>query len=284
LVAGIDIGRDPALPPALTDVETRAMEGVAAAQHDLATSYAAGKQTKQDYKRAAYWFAQAAQGGIANAHYNLGVMFQQGLGLRKDAARAIDWYEKAAALGHPEALYNLGIAYIEGVGATRNVERGIGYFEQAVDAGVAQAGFNLGVLYESGFAGPIDLATARRWYEKAASLGHTEARAALTRLEQQLGQNASGLSPADLVEPAATTSAPPARKQSSAGTNNTYKNDLVGKVQRALIGRGLLPAPATGSMDARTADAISAFQRANNLPVDGIPSLTLLGQINETTR
>ena len=290
LTAGLDIGRDSTLPASLISVETRAMEGVAAAQHDLATIYAAGKQTKQDYKRAAYWFSQAAEGGIANAHYNLGVMFQQGLGLRKDSAKAMDWYKKAADLGHPEAMYNLGIAYIEGVGTIRNVDSGIEYFQKAAKAGVAQAGYNLGVLYESGFSGPIDLISARTWYESASKQGHTEAREALARLEKQLGQTSAppaSLTAADMVEPAAGESAPAAQAPKAAAQKKSavYKNDLVGKVQRALIGRGLLPASAaTGQMDPRTEDAIRAFQQANKLPVDGIASLTLLGQINETTR
>lgn len=289
LVAGLDIGRDTGLPADLISVETRAMEGVAAAQHDLATIYAAGKQTKQDYKRAAYWFAQAADGGIANAHYNLGVMFQQGLGLRKDSAKAMDWYKKAADLGHPEAMYNLGIAYIEGVGTTRNVDRGIEYFQKASKAGVAQAGYNLGVLYESGFAGPIDLANARTWYENASKQGHAEAREALARLDKQLGQSAppASLTAADMVEPAAGDSAPVEDTPKAAAQKKSAisKNDLVGKIQRALIGRSLLPASAaTGILDARTEDAIRAFQSSSKLPVDGIPSQELLGQINQTTR
>lgn len=294
LVAGLDIGRDANLPQDLVPVETRAMEGVPAAQHDLATLYAAGKQVPQDYKRAVYWFAQAADGGIANADYNLGVMFQQGLGVKKDPAKAIGWYAKAADLGHPEAMYNLGIAYIEGVGAKRNVDEGIKYFTQAADAGVAQAAFNLGVLYESGFGGGIDLATARSWYEKAAKTGHKDARAALARLDAQMSQQqadappiarpstaaaptktttktavpaAAALTDADMVEP----------PQSGAPV---YANDLVGKVQRALIRNGLLPAPASGVMDARTEDAIRAWQAAHNLPTDGVPSLDLLGQLN----
>ena len=292
LVAGLDIGRDASLPQDLVPVETRAMEGVPAAQHDLATIYAAGKQVPQDYKRAVYWFAQAADGGIANADYNLGVMFQQGLGVKKDAAKAIGWYAKAADLGHPEAMYNLGIAYIEGVGAKRNVDEGIKYFTQAADAGVAQAAFNLGVLYESGFGGGIDLATARSWYEKAAKTGHKDARAALARLDAQMGQQADAppIAPpaaAPAAKTSAKASAPPAAALTDAdlveppqAAAPAYTNDLVGKVQRALIRNGLLPAPASGVMDARTEDAIRAWQAGHNLPADGVPSLDLLGQLN----
>ncbi len=278
LVAGLDIGRDQNLPASLLAVETRAMEGIPAAQHDLATIYAAGKQAPQDYKRAAYWFAQAAEGGIANAHYNLGVMFQQGLGVKKDTNKALGWYEKAAELGHPEAMYNLGIAYIEGVGTTRNVERGISFFEQAADTGVAQAAYNLGVLYESGFAGPIDLATAQSWYKKAAAEDHTEAREALARLDSQM-ERAPALSVADMVEPG---DSPLEQGDTTPPEDTAYKNDLVAKIQRALIDRGFLPAPATGVMDARTEDAIRAWQRGQNMTVDGIPSLTLLGDITKT--
>lgn len=179
------IERDDNLPPMLRKLEKRAFDGVAEAQHDLAAVYAAGKNVAQDYKRAAYWFARAADGGIANAHYNLGVMFQQGLGLDKDSQKAIGWYMSAADLGHPEAMYNLGIAYIDGVGVKQDVARGAEYFKRAAGAGVGQAAYNLGVLYESGFMGSPDVKQALHWYTEARKKKHPEAQAAITRLKKQ---------------------------------------------------------------------------------------------------
>jgi hypothetical protein len=190
------IAADDGLPADVVALEKRAFGGVAAAAHDLATIYAAGKTVPQDYRRAVYWFSRAADGGVANAHYNLGVMFQQGLGVSRDVRKAISWYRSAAELGHPEAMYNLGIAYIEGVGAKRNVERGAGYFRRAADAGVAQAAYNLGVLYESNFMGQIDLAQAIEWYERAEKLGHADASVASRRISQQLAAVAGTTEPA----------------------------------------------------------------------------------------
>lgn len=181
--ANSDTGeRDAQLPADLRDLETRALDGNAAAQHDLGAIYAAGEAVAQDYVRARYWFEKAAAQDIPNAHYNLGVIYQQGLGVTMDAKQAVAWYENAARLEHPQAMYNLGIAYAEGNGVTSNVTRAIEYFKEASAAGVAQAAYNLGILYESGMTGTIDIPQARIWYQKAADAKHAEAQEALKRL------------------------------------------------------------------------------------------------------
>lgn len=284
IVAGAEIGRDERLPQKLRSVETRAMEGVPEAQHDLATLYASGKGVRQDYKRAAYWFAQAADGNIANAHYNLGVMFQQGLGVKKDITKAIGWYEGAAELGHPEAMYNLGIAYIEGVGTARNIDRGVSFFKQAANAGVAQAAFNLGVLYESGFVGPIDIASARQWYQAAADDGHADAKSAMARLDSQLADINQSLTAAEMIEPAAgeATGQGDRTPADNGPKPKAAKGDaLVRKIQMALIAKGFLPAPATGVADAKTEDAIRAWQGQQGLKADGKASPELLEKITQ---
>lgn len=178
---------DKNLPAVFAALERRAFAGEAAAQHDLATRYAAGDRVTRDYTRAAYWFRRAADGGVANAHYNLGVMAQQGLGMSKSLGGAVQHYHNAARLGHAEAVYNLGIAYVEGIGTTRDVARGVGYFKRAANAGVPQAAYNLGVLYENGVTGRRDTASALEWYQVAANEGHAAAADALTRLRRSTG-------------------------------------------------------------------------------------------------
>lgn len=178
------IDHDANLPKKYLRLEDRAFKGVGEAQHDLAAIYAAGKDVPQDYKRAVYWFARAADSGIANAHYNLGVMFQQGLGVREDLKKAIGWYKSAADRGHPEALYNLGIAYTDGVGVAQNAQRGAEYFKRAAQNGIAQGAYNLGVLYESGFLGNPDMKQATYWYTQAKKKGHADAQKALERLKK----------------------------------------------------------------------------------------------------
>ena len=275
------IAPDTSLPEKLAALEKQAFAGKPEAQHDLATLYASGKIIGQDYKRAAYWFAKAADGGVANADYNLGVLFQQGLGVRKDVNKALGWYEKAAKLGHPEAMYNLGIAYIEGVGTDRNVEKGVAYFKSAANAGVAQAAYNLGVLYESNFIGKIDLAKAAEWYQVAANAGHTDAQAAVARLKSQMAKSDDqSLTVADLVEPAAGEvgegDASPANEGGKAMPPPAFRGDLLLKIQDQLIKKGLLPSPASGALDTPTVDAISAWQKTNGLTVDGKPTQAVL--------
>lgn len=195
--------RDPYLPAVYAALETRAYDGVAEAQHDLAALYAAGGRVRQDYPRAVYWFERAADAGIANAYYNLGVMAQQGLGMGRDARKSFDFYSRAARLGHPEAMYNLGLAYIEGRGTAKDNLRGISYFKRAANAGLTLAAYNLGVLYEGGtVAGQPDYKSALEWYHVAAVEGHHDAKVAIKRIEK-LQMRADALSLADKVEPAA---------------------------------------------------------------------------------
>ena len=195
--------RDTLLPAVYVDLERRAYDGIAEAQHDLAALYAAGGRVRSDYSRAAYWFRRAADAGIANAYYNLGVMAQQGLGMAKDAEQSFAFYGRAARLGHPEAMYNLGLCYIEGRGTQRDNLRGISYFKKAANAGLTQAAYNLGVIYEGGTVeGHRDLKSALEWYHVAAVEGHQDADAAIRRVEG-LRMQAEALSVADKVEPAA---------------------------------------------------------------------------------
>lgn len=274
------IAPDSSLPENLVQLEKHAFNGMPEAQHDLATLYASGRLAQQDYKRAAYWFNKAAEGGVANADYNLGVLFQQGLGVKQDVQKAIAWYEKAAELGHPEAMYNLGIAYVEGIGVTRNADKGIAYFKSAANAGVAQAAYNLGVLYESNFIGGIDLDKALEWYQVAADTGHAEAEAAASRLKAQLGNANAGeaaLTVADLVDPTAAEET--GEGDTSPASEAASASILITNVQNALIARDLLPPPATGLLDAKTQDAIRAFQTQSGIPPDGKPSEEVLEKI-----
>lgn len=294
MVTGVE--PDVSLPRKLASLENRAFAGIAEAQHDLATIYAAGRVVPQDYGRAAFWFSRAAEKGVSNADYNLGVMFQQGLGVRKDLVKALSWYEKAAQLGHPEAMYNLGIAYIEGIGAPRNIARGVLFFKQAANAGVAQAAYNLGVLYESSFVGPVDLAKAAEWYRVAATEGHAEAKLAVARLKSG-GTLASAARQENDIEPAASPEGEGQGDETPADENVRIKqaegkpdgfgirsqgfgDNLVRDLQEALITRGELPPGiTTGYMTVQTEDAIRAWQKSLGWEADGKPSRELLEKI-----
>lgn len=258
-----DLEQDPSLPERFKTLEKRSIEGIPEAQHDLATLYAAGDAVKRDFKRAGYWFKKAADNGIANAHYNLGVIYHQGLGVKANVQEALGWYHNAAELGHPEALYNLGIAYVEGIGAEMDIERGASYFKRAAHAGVAQAAFNLAVLYESSFMGGADNGTALEWYELSANLGHNEGYQAVKRLKGLENTNMP-ISIADLGEAAVDS-------------EHLASQRLVAIIQEKLVGYQMLPTGSvSGQMDAKTEDAIRAYQRQAGLNINGKVSKSLL--------
>jgi len=271
--AEVELAPDAALTGKAAELQTRAYQGLAEAQHDLAALYVSGQQkVTKNYDRAIYWFKKAAAADVANAHYNLGVIYQQGLGVPASMGTALSWYEKAAELGHPEAMYNLGIAYLQGLGTKQNVTRGISYFKRAAEAGVAQAAYNLGIIYESTAAGTADPEKALTWYKLAAKEGSSEAADAIARLKDlDEVEPASGEGDADLVEE--MNVAPP--KKSA----ETQANALMVKVQQALIEKGLLGGTADGESTPQTEDAIRGVQHKLGLLEDGLPSEDLLKKI-----
>ena len=50
-------------------------------------------------------------------------------------------------------------------------------------------------------------------------------------------------------------------------------------IQEALVARGFMTGPATGTLDQRTRDAVREYQKRAGLPVDGVPSQALLDHI-----
>lgn len=182
------IAPDPGLPSVIKEVEKKAYEGLAEAQHDLAAIYTAGHGgVKVDYAKAAAWFRESAIQGVANARYNLGVLYHQGLGVEKDINTAVSWYRAAAEEGHPEAQYNLGIAYIEGIGTRYDPQQASVYFEKAAKQGILEAAYNLGLIHENGLTGDARPDEALYWYKQAADLGSPEAKIAMDQLAKTLG-------------------------------------------------------------------------------------------------
>lgn len=272
---------DPALPEVVKEIEKQAFDGVPEAQHDLAAIYTAGHGgVKQDYKRAAFWFEQAAGRGVANAAYNLGVLHHQGLGMKADMKAALSWYSRAAALDHPEAQYNLGIAYIEGIGVGYDPEKAADFFMKAADRNIMEAAYNLGLIYENGLLGEAKPDEALMWYKTAADQGSPQARQALEQLARSLGikledvnrlvENMKTIKKSEsaVSAPASVSSAPTGR-----GGNEAV---MMAQIQEYLQRAGLFPGPADGVGGALTEDAIRAYQKRHGLNPDGKATQGLL--------
>lgn len=285
--------RDSSLSGNVKDLQEKAYAGVAEAQHDLAALYTAGTGgAKQDYKRAAYWFGQAAQSGVANAAYNLGVLHHQGLGVEKNITRALDWYRVAALEGHPEAQYNLGIAYIEGIGTKYNPQLAAGFFQKAALAGITEAAYNLGLILENGLLAEPKPNQAMMWYRVGAEGGSVESKNALEQLANRLGlapEKAGflpdGTSLSKLVKKPdsvdlkanAQTSAQLTKLMPDLAEMIPDNNQLLtAQIQEQLSRRGLYGGAEDGAMSQKTVDAIKSYQKANDLKIEGKPSEDLL--------
>lgn len=292
--------KDAALTGAMKDLQDKAYAGIAEAQHDLAALYTAGSGVKQDYKRASYWFHQAASAGVANAAYNLGVLHHQGLGVDKDITAALDWYRQAALEGHPEAQYNLGIAYIEGIGTKYNPQLAAGFFQKAALSGITEAAYNLGLILENGLLAEPKPNQAMMWYRLGSEGGSTEAKNALDQLATRLG-----LDPAKAgFLPDGSSLSKLVKKPDSA--NAVATTDTVGalakampeladmipdtaqlttaQIQEQLTRRSLYDGPEDGAMSQKTVDAIKSYQKVSGLKVEGkADTATLMRMLREST-
>ena len=94
----------------------------------------------------------------------------------------------------------------------------------------------------------------------------------------------SGHAPSASSHPVVTASAPPApvpvRTDVPGNSMQTVSPEqLLKAVQRELTALGYVVGRADGEMDATTRDAISAYQKSQDLPVTGLPSDNLLRRI-----
>lgn len=301
------ITADAALPRNVREIEDKAFDGNAEAQHDLAAIYTAGHGgVKTDYAQAAKWFEEAAYNGVANAQYNLGVLYHQGLGVKQDTRRAIQLYRVAALNGHPEAQYNLGIAHIEGVGADYSPHVAASYFEKAASGGIVEAAYNLGLIEENGLLGETHPDEAIFWYKTAADEGNAQAREALNQLQKQrklsdqdvarihntitVGKP-NAFNPKEVtrqvdatalkeVSDAIAKAAPVVKKlpvvESNKPAADNFDPVIVAQIQEQLARLGLYAGEADGSVDAATREAVKSYQSMNKIKIDGNPSEDVL--------
>lgn len=304
---------DEDLPAVIKEIEKKAFEGVATAQHDLGVIYSAGHGNIDiQYDRAFQWFKEAAFQNVANARYNLGVLYHQGLGIPQSMEKALGWYKAASALGHADALYNLGIASIEGIGTEYNPFEAVSYFEQSANGGVMEAAYNLGLIHENGLLGQADNDKAIYWYKVAAERNSEEASTALSQLSKRLGYDEARINeiytthtpktvandakkqdtPAKIIKSTAKQNlnpedfvAPSVDNNATTGTKAQKevdrKSSLILNVQKELIDLGYHPGPANGVPDLKTEDAIRAYQSAHNMSQDGSVSDFLLKRLQE---
>ena len=144
-------------------------------QYNLGVLYDEGRDVKQDYSKAAYWYGKAAEQGYASAQFNLGTLYYNGQGVEQDYSKAVHWFEKAAEQRDIKAQYILGTLYDKGQGVEQDYTKAVYWYSKAAQQGNAKAQYNLGALYAEGQGVSMDYSKAIYWYEKAAEQGDADA-------------------------------------------------------------------------------------------------------------
>lgn len=150
-----------------------AVQDCALSKLKLAQMYFFAKGVNQDYKKAKYYYEQAAQKSHV-ALLNLGVIYFNGFGVQKDYERAKEYYKLAASLGNKKANLNLADIFFNGYGTKVDYKKAKSYYEKA-SKDEPLANFGLGEIYFHGFETKKDMQKAVYHYEKAATANSFEA-------------------------------------------------------------------------------------------------------------
>ena len=159
----------------VASLKSKAENGDAVAQYDLAARYADGRGFDRDPASALQWFEKAAAQGQAQAEYRLGVIYEKGVGAARDARRARDHYEKAASRGHVRAMHNLAVLEAEGVDGKPDYASAAQWFRRAAEYGVRDSQFNLAILYARGMGLTQNMGQSYVWFAAAADQGDSDA-------------------------------------------------------------------------------------------------------------
>ncbi|MDR1818155.1 MAG: sel1 repeat family protein [Puniceicoccales bacterium] len=138
--------------------------------------YKGGKGLQQDYRKAEFWYRQAAEAGSARAQFQLGVIFDFGYGFPQNPSEAFKWFLRAAEQNIPEAQYNVGIMYSEGIGTTKNTVEAVKWYRRAAEENDGDAQWNLGAMYIGGNGVIKNDIEGLAWYYLAKGNGVTDER------------------------------------------------------------------------------------------------------------
>jgi TPR repeat protein len=126
-----------------------ALDGYPAAMWRIGVSYYSGAVIKQDMRKAAYWFRQAADKGLGVAMSDLAYLYESGEGVTKDSSEAAVWFERAAATGHPSGMRNYALLLDRGESVKRNAKQSAEYLLNAFRMGSDDARKSLFELHSS---------------------------------------------------------------------------------------------------------------------------------------
>ena len=137
--------------------------------------YAEGLGTKQDHKKAFYWFKKAADRGDDIAMFRLAIIYSDGLGVKADLTESLDWLKRAVVAGNLDAKVLLAKVYSEGQLIPQNNALAVKLLREAVEQNSANANFALGNFYLHGIEVEKSRITAKNLFSNACRANLLEA-------------------------------------------------------------------------------------------------------------
>lgn len=142
---------------------------------DLGNCYSNGQGVARDLEEAAFWYRKGAEAGHGNAQSNLGNCYLTGEGVAQNKEKAFYWFKKAADQNNVFGNFNLGYCYYYGSGTVRNYKKAVEYFRKVAREGIALAQYFLGECYYYGRGVERNYPEAVMWYRKAAEQNDADA-------------------------------------------------------------------------------------------------------------
>jgi TPR repeat protein len=139
----------------------------------------------------------AAENGEAAAQYNLALVYLEGSGVpakatvQKNNAKAVSLMSKAAAQDYVPAMYYLGIIYSGGFGVEEDLAESYCWFERTAKSAYPQAYFALGKMNFEGTGVPRDLIKAHAFLILGDGMGHQPSKALLQQVLDEIGKSES---------------------------------------------------------------------------------------------
>ncbi|RGB35179.1 kinase-like domain-containing protein, partial [Rhizophagus diaphanus] len=133
-----------------------------------------GTGTKQNYKKAFYYFQKAAESGYKIAQYDLGSCYEDGKGVKKNNRKAFILYQKSAEQGFLDAQYKLGYCYNFGIGTEANETKAFEFYKIAARKDHLDAQYQLGYCYHFGIGTEVDKTKAFELYKIVARKDHLD--------------------------------------------------------------------------------------------------------------
>lgn len=165
--------------PVIAETRTRARQGNALAQIQLADAYAYGlRGVKYDVAESVLWYRKAADQGNVDAQNRLGEQLGYSHPVGADSyqswsftrhiinsTEAVKWFRKAAEQGHAKAQVNLGSMLTSELGVERNPDNpeAFKWFSKAAEQGNAEAMYAVGRAYFKGEGTKQNYAKAYQW-------------------------------------------------------------------------------------------------------------------------